>query len=267
LTSLVATTLFMAYLWVLSLALRRDSGALSLLAGLVLAASLLTRPTMALAGLVPLALGLSVAMRPRLRSSLLAVGGLALGMAPWFVRNYVVLRSTAPIGGRSETILQGVDPYFRKHDWRAIGGPSGKQYYELVTQGKTRASKGTFALLKVRQAWAENPWEVLGWFTVGKLQYIVFTNPPSADNLTAIDSILRSFLASVGLLGALLSLRMRDLLPTAAMVAGWFALNVLIVPDPRYWLDVFPLLAVLAGGVVAALLEAAAPEAETAEAA
>jgi MFS family permease len=102
---------------------------------------------------------------------------------------------------------------------------------------------------------------------VGKLQYIVFTNPPSADNLTAIDSILRSFLASVGLLGALLSLRMRDLLPTAAMVAGWFALNVLIVPDPRYWLDVFPLLAVLAGGVVAALLEAAAPEAETAEAA
>jgi hypothetical protein len=109
-----------------------------------------------------------------------------------------------------------------------------------------------FAWRIIGQNLEQSALEVVGWFTVGKIQYLAFANMPAAATEGAVDGILVSSVSALGFAGAVLSSRWRDLLPTTVMLLVWLAQNTLMVPDQRYWFDILPFLATLAGALLAA---------------
>jgi 4-amino-4-deoxy-L-arabinose transferase-like glycosyltransferase len=253
LTSLLATTLIMGYFVVLGLAFQRRNQWLALAAGFLLAAGLLTRPTLALASLIPLVLGFSSVIKPQRRQALFALVGIALPFIPWIVRNWATFGRPMLIEGRTDPIVGGVDPYFRGQpgtETQTHGVSLGN--YATMKEYDQNLSPLAFGWRIVKLNFASAPHEVVGWFTVGKLQYLAFANLPASATEGAIDGILLSSVSSLGLTGAFLSIRWRDLVPTAAMVAVWLAQNTLMVPDQRYWFDILPFLAVLAGALISA---------------
>ncbi len=253
LTSLLATTLVMGYLVILGRAFERRSAWLAFGAGLILAAGLLTRPTLAFASLVPLVLGFSSAIRPQRRMSLLAILGLALPFIPWVIRNWISLGSPVLIERRTDPILGGIDPYFRGQPGAETTTHGTSLYnYGLASKLDPTLTPLQFAWRIVRLDFARSPMEVLGWFTVGKIQYLAFANMPASATEGAVDGILLSSTSALGFAGAVLSIRWRDLTPTAVMLVVWLLQNAFFVPDQRYWFDILPFLATLAGALMAA---------------
>jgi hypothetical protein len=258
LTQLLATTLFMGYLVLLARALDKGKVGWAIAAGLVFALTMLTRPTTLPAALVPLVLGLTPQLRARWKTSAIVLGALAVGMAPWLIRNFLQLHRVTPITGRDETILAGIDPYYRAGLKPGVtSGRSALDYSNLVKRHLYTGTKLDFAFLRLGEYLRRMPLELLGWFTIGKIQYIAFDTGPAANTTWAINSILRSGIGILGLVGSVLSVRMRNLLPTALMVFAWAALNAVIVPDQRYWFDMYPLLATLSGAVLVTVWDAA----------
>lgn len=258
LTQLLATTFFVAYLVVLARALKDGKTGWAIGAGLLFGAVLMTRPTTMLSGLVPLLVGISAALPARRRVSLLVLAGAVAGALPWFVRNWIVLGSPVPITGRDETILAGIDPYFRGLGHAdQTSAPSAHIYAGLADAAKAATSKLRFAWERAVFFFGRDPWGTAGWFTVGKLQYVAFGSGPADATMQAVDVVLRDALGVLGIVGGVLSVWMRNLLPTALMLLAWLAFNAALVPDQRYWFDVYPLLATLAGAVLATVYEAA----------
>lgn len=258
LTQLLSTTLFVAYLVVLARALKDGKTGWAIGAGLVFAAVLMTRPTTLPSGLVPLLVGISAALPARRRVSLLVLAGTAAGVAPWFVRNWLVLGSPTPITGRDETVIAGVDPYFRglgKAD--QVSGPSAHAYSALSDAAKAATSKLEYSWERLVYFLGRDPWGTAGWFTIGKLQYVAFAPGPADATMQSVDAVLRSAIGVLGIVGGVLSAWMRNLLPTALMLLAWIVFNAALVPDQRYWFDVYPLLATLSGAVLATVYEAA----------
>ncbi len=89
----------MLALWLAAQMGKHTHWGLSLLVGIMLAATILTRPTAALwAPLMVLWIGLlPLAWRQKLRDGALMTLGLALVFTPWIARNYVVFREFVPI--------------------------------------------------------------------------------------------------------------------------------------------------------------------------
>jgi 4-amino-4-deoxy-L-arabinose transferase-like glycosyltransferase len=258
LTQMLSTTLFVAYLVVLARALRDGKTGWAIGAGLVFAAVLMTRPTTLPSGLVPLLVGISAALPARRKVSLLALAGAAVGVLPWIVRNWVVLGSPTPITDRDETVIAGIDPYFRglgKAD--QVSGASAHAYSALSDAAKVATSKLQYSWERLGRSWRRDPWGTLGWFTIGKLQYVAFGSGPADATMQSVDAILRNALGVLGIVGGVLSAWMRDLLPTALMLLAWIGFNAALVPDQRYWFDMYPLLATLSGAVLATVYEAA----------
>ena len=253
LTSLVATTLVFGYFVVLGKAFERRSAWLAGVGGLLLALGLLTRPTLALAALVPLVLGFSTAIRASRRESLIALAGIVLPFVPWVIRNWISLGRPMLIQGRTDPILGGIDPYFRGAEGAQTltHGPSLEQY-GVVSQYNPTITPLQFAWRITSQNLSRSALEVIGWFTVGKIDYLAFANMPATATESAVDGILVSSVSALGFAGAVLAIRWRDLAPTAVMLVVWLAQNAIMVPDQRYWFDVLPFLATLAGALIAA---------------
>jgi 4-amino-4-deoxy-L-arabinose transferase-like glycosyltransferase len=258
LTQLQSTMLFVGYLVVLARALAGGKARWALAAGLVFAAVLMTRPTTMVSGLVPLVVGLSAALPARRRVSLLVLAATGAGVLPWMVRNWIVLGSPAPITGRSEAVLAGVDPYYRTlGNEHLVSGPAAHKYAAMSREAKVATTKLEYAWQEVVRFFRADPWGTAGWFAIGKLQYVGFAPGPAGSTMEAVDSLLRGAIGVLGIVGAVLSVWMRDLMPTALMLVAWIVFNAGLVPDPRYWLDMYPLLATLSGAVLATAWEAA----------
>ena len=165
----------------------------------------------------------------------------------------LTLARSAEIDVFAVTVLGGVDPYFRGTAETATQthGPALTQL-EVLNQSGSNMTPLQFAWRIFTLNFAKSPLETLGWFTVGKVQYLAFGAMPASATEGAVDAILVSSTSGLGFAGAVLSVRWRDLAPTAVMLVVWLIQNALVVPDQRYWFDVLPFLATLAGALVAA---------------
>ncbi|MHB1452232.1 MAG: hypothetical protein ACYCXR_10480, partial [Coriobacteriia bacterium] len=254
----LSTALFSGFmaLWATSLLKRKTW--IACLAGVAFSASLLTRPSMLLPGLVLIALGASTLLRPDWELRIAAAGGTAILVVPWVIRNWISLGSPTFTTGRSDPILAGVDPWFRTlgEKYRYYG-PSYERYFEFAEQGGDLPSKGEYTRRVIIDGIRHRPGETLTWFTLGKLQEYLYASKLAQNIGDAFAGVWMPLYNSAAVLGAFLGPWHRDLLPTVAALAVGVAQMLLVVPVARYMYDLSPLMAICAGALVIAAIDGA----------
>lgn len=254
----LSTALFSGFMALWAVSLLKGKSWIAWLAGLLFSASLLTRPSMLLPGLVLIALGISMTLRPDWRLRFAAVGGTATLVVPWMIRNWIVLGSPRFTTGRDDPVLAGVDPWFRTlgEKYRYYG-PSYERYFDLAEQGGDLPSKGEYARRVLIDGIKHRPVETLTWFTLGKLQEYLYASKLAQNVTDALVGVWTPLYNSAAMLGAFLAPWYRDLLPTVAALAVGVAQMLLVVPESRYMYDLSPLMAVCASALVIAAIDGA----------
>lgn len=152
-------------LWLLVTAHRRDARTLALLAGTVVAAAALTRPTLQYF-VVPLFLmvGLAGGGRFKLRLAMPLLLGFTLIFAPWTLRNLQAIGSMSDQTLTIKALHHGMYPDFRyRDDPESTGFP-----YNYDPRGREIGASMDSVLQEIRRRFAEEPGRHLAWYLGGK---------------------------------------------------------------------------------------------------
>ena len=273
LTEPMTMLLFLAYVYVQLLAIRRDRRWLWLLTGVLFAGAVMVRPNLAVVGIVPLAYVLFAKhdwRRLLVQTALLAVG-FALVVSPWVVRNVVTLHRPVVLADQTgDPLLAGIDPYHYELGWTyRYAGPSYLAYVKANAQAATgtvpaefQVSKTTYALRVLGGMLRHQPARTVEWFTLGKLRsmFARLWEDGGGRTMTSVTWTIQFALVGLGFLGMALSFRDRRFrLLTFMIIVGVITL-LPYVPEPRYVFSFMPLLAVLGAGAVMRAWEAPGPD-------
>lgn len=137
--------------------IQENRGTDHILAGAMLAVTVLIRPNVLPLGVVPYLFLWIKGKRVPWPMILRGVFSFSILMLPWWVRNWITFHEFIPIakGEAGNPFLGGTDPYFRGTiDWEAIG-----------EQGQFQEG-----LRRIREGLMEDPVLWIKWFTVGKFR-------------------------------------------------------------------------------------------------
>ena len=207
------------------------------LAGLLLALTVLIRPNVLPIGMVPSVFLWFRRRKPYWREIGCAAVAFALVMMPWWVRNALTFHQFIPIadGEAGNPFLGGTDPYFRGTiDWNRIDGMDGNEQF----------AEG---LRRIRQGLAEDPWLWVKWFTIGKTAVFFKTMWVGPYPLAVPNwyySILVKLHDTIVFAGwfALLTLRTRSLRFLALGFILFLGVHLLFIPVDRYAFGMMPFL-------------------------
>lgn len=255
LTEPLATLTVMGYIVVQLRALKSGSWKLALAAGVLLGCTVLIRPATIAISVAPFLLAAVFGPRKGLvRQAAVLYAAFALVMSPWVIRNVVVLGEPAPFSTHSgDPMLAGVDPYF----WQMgsayrYHGPTYKAYYEYHPEGM---SKDEYAKAAIVEDLKTRPLQTVWWFTVGKMDRLYFDEIWASRGryIGTWAKFVHFPLMVLGLLGAVLSVKLKRLRAPALMVAFATVATLPFVPESRYVFEFVPVLAVM-GSVLLVVL-------------
>lgn len=229
LTEVTALFTLLLYFYLTTIALESGKWVLNMLAGLAFGIHIMIRPALLPLIIVPFLYMLikKVPLKRVLSLFLMQLAGFVLIMAPWWIRNYVVLGSlilTATASGNP--LLAGTYPYFKDNMadvTDAIRGINEKQQ--------------ALGIQRIIHGFKTEPWLYLKWFTIGKIEY-TFAKPYLYNLFgptQTIHFITHFFIIVAGLLGmvwhAIKELKGLFFYLYGFMILG---LQLLFVPDPRF---------------------------------
>ncbi|RAV05441.1 glycosyltransferase family 39 protein [Paenibacillus sp. YN15] len=222
-----------------------------ILAGVMLAVTVLIRPNALPLGVVPyLFLWIRGKKLPWLMI-VRAVVSFSVIMLPWWIRNWITFHEFIPIakGEAGNPFLGGTDPYFRGTiDWTAVGEEG--QFQE--------------GLRRIREGLVQDPLLWIGWFTVGKFRVFFRTLWVGAYPFSVPEwyfyllNKLHFALVYTGL-AVLPMMALRGRLPYGILLAGlavFWGVHQLFIPVDRYLYGMLPFLMLGVAGVAAELAEA-----------
>lgn len=235
LTEVLFTFQFSLYLWVQWRAVKGrawERPLWPLLSGLTLGLAVLTRPLLAPLLLLP---WLWLMWRERSlqpwRALAWAVGGFVLVLAPWWLRNLLVLHKLILFATQTgNPILGGMDPYgmWNGKLWEGVGPDTGDQMRR----------SGEIFLWLLR----EHPALTLKWFTLGKFSRI-FLSPWLAWEFPTLVQ-LHNPVVILGWVGAVAGLGRRQALQPLSLTLLFLTLiQLAFIPESRY---AYPLIGLLA---------------------
>ena len=235
LTETLATATLVWFVYVATLAQDEDGWMLWALAGVILGVTVLIRP-----GVLPIAIAPFVVRffwgnrKGLIRAAIIMVAAFVLVMAPWGIRNQLVLHNSYLLSSHSgDPILAGVDPYYYElgDPKYTFHGPS----YETWQNTKPADTKNQFAEKDIIDGLKRSPFTTVWWFTVGKtvrmysVNWLAETGP-----IGSWTTAVRMFIVALGWLGVAYSWRERRLRMLAfVLVLGSLAL-LTVSPEPRY---------------------------------
>ncbi|MCX7841844.1 MAG: glycosyltransferase family 39 protein [Clostridia bacterium] len=245
LTEVLFNFLFLIYVYLQVRILENKSRVESFFCGLVFAAAVLVRPVIFPLLAVPFAYQYFIASKNDkriIRIFLYALAGVVLLMAPWWIRNIVVLNKFILLATQTgNPLIAGTFPYFANIDLSR---------YNVSDQ----FAEGIRLIIK---GFATQPLLYLKWFTVGKWNFI-FGYPwyYAPAEFTFLKSVwfLHYVVIVLGWLGVLFSLIKNRLRVIALFALMLTCLQLLFVPEARYAYSIIPLLMLLMGNVVDFLL-------------
>lgn len=234
LTETLATATLVWFVYVATLAQDQDGWKPWALAGGILGVTVLIRP-----GVLPIAIAPFVVRffwgnrKGIVKAGVVMVAALALVMAPWGIRNEIVLHHSYLLSSHSgDPILAGVDPYYYElGDVKyTFHGPTYEQWMANPRHSKNEAAtKAILAELRSR------PLTTVWWFTAGKTVHMYTTSwlaetGPAGTWSTAI----RTFIVVLGWLGIIFAVREPKLRTVALVVVLGTAALLSVSPEPRY---------------------------------
>lgn len=223
-----------------------------ILAGIMLAVTVLIRPNVLPLGVVPY---LFLWVRGKKLPWLMvvrAVVAFSVIMLPWWIRNWITFHEFIPIakGEAGNPFLGGTDPYFRGTiDWTAVGEEG--QFQE--------------GLRRIREGLVQDPLLWIGWFTIGKFRVFFRTLWVGAYPFSVPEwyfyllNKLHFVLVYAGL-AVLPMMALRRRMPYGILLAGlavFWGVHQLFIPVDRYLYGMLPFLMLGVAGVAAELAEAA----------
>ncbi len=231
------------------LAVKKDRGWLYLAAGVAFAVTVMVRSLVLV--VAPFAfLPLIVKRWKKWRAVLLPIALFAAGFLviciPWWVRNWVTLHKTVLFASQTNPIYAGLAPNIEE---LGIKNP--------------RTIFGNLALLF--QLLLQDFKGIFYWLTLEKFR-IIFMGDITLCSYPAITVLVRNVTLYLGLFGGLRVLFTRKGWGPALVFWIYFLSTFLFVPTSRYALQYMPLLAILAGWLLARLFSRERkPERETGE--
>jgi hypothetical protein len=222
-----------------------------ILAGVMLAVTVLIRPNVLPLGAVPyLFLWIKDKKLPW-PMLLRAVISFSILMLPWWIRNWITFHEFIPIakGEAGNPFLGGTDPYFRGTiDWATIG-----------EQGQFQEG-----LRRIREGLVHDPLLWIGWFTVGKFR-VFFRTLWVGDYPFSVPewyfyllNKLHFMLVYTGL-AVLPFMSLRGRMPYGYLLAGlavFWGVHQLFIPVDRYLYGMLPFLMLGVAGAAAELAQA-----------
>jgi len=236
LTETLATAVLFWFLYVALCAMDRDGWALWALAGFLLGITVLIRP-----GVLPVAAAPFVVMffwgeRKRVFKALaVLVIALAITMAPWGIRNEVVLHHTYLLSSHSgDPILAGVDPYYYELGQAkyTFHGPSYEAWWAAKPQPLTKNQAATNAIVNGLK---HRTLLTLWWFTAGKTVRMYSVNwLAETGAIGSWTTAIRMFIVVLGWVGVAFSVREKRLRMLALVLLLGSAALLSVSPEPRY---------------------------------
>jgi 4-amino-4-deoxy-L-arabinose transferase-like glycosyltransferase len=235
LTETLATALIVWFVYVSLVALDEDGWWRWALAGALLGAAALVRPGVLPIALAPLLVWLLRGERKRVAvAAVTTAATCALVMAPWAVRNEMVLHKPYPLSSHSgDPMLAGVDPYYYERDpvRYEFHGPS----YERWSSTDSPYTKNEYANRIFLSQLSSHPLQTGWWFTVGKTVRMYSVNwLAETGYVGSWSTALRMFLVVLGWLGVAFALREPRLRMVALVLALGTAAQLTVSPEPRY---------------------------------
>lgn len=239
LTEVLYTFLLTGYVYAAQLMLKYHALRYHILNGVILALTVLVKPTVAPLLIVPYIVDFWQHRNPGvIKGFLIAAAAFSLIMMPWWVRNYVVLDKVVIFATQSgNPLLRGTDPY----DPYDKFGPS-------IIQGVPEDEMSKIAIARIKHGFKTEPWLWTKWYTVGKFD-LLWVKPWGI-----LDRETKAFHLAVfvvlGWLGVLYGLTRRELRWPALVPVIITLLQLMFIPITRYMFPLIPLMGVLAAAVI-----------------
>lgn len=244
LTEVLYTFFLLWYVYSAQLMLKRHVLKYHIISGMLLALTVLVKPTAAPLLVVPYVIDFLRRRDPDVIKGLLIAGlAFSLVMLPWWVRNYVVLDKVVIFATQSgNPFLRGTDPY----DPYDKIGPS-------IIKGVPEEQQRKVGLERIKNGLKTEPWLWIKWFTAGKLEFL--WSKPWGMYDWGTTALHRAAFVFPGWLGVFYGLTRRDLRWLAAIPLLITLLQLLFIPIARYMFPLMPLMAVLAAAVTVAAVD------------
>jgi 4-amino-4-deoxy-L-arabinose transferase-like glycosyltransferase len=235
LTEALTTAILAWYLYVAVICTETSSWKPWLFSGALMGLVALIRPGVLPIAIAPFAVVFFWGDRKGfVRNLALTVAALVLVMAPWGIRNQIVVHKTYLLSSHSgDPILAGVDPYYyqlgdKKYEFH---GPS----YETWATTKPPYTKSEYAKKIILANLKSDPLSTIWWFTMGKTVRMYSVNWLAENgSVSTWTTFVRMFIVVLGWVGVAFSVRERRLRMLAiALVMGTAAL-LSVSPEPRY---------------------------------
>ncbi|AFK85381.1 MULTISPECIES: ArnT family glycosyltransferase [Thermoanaerobacterium] len=243
LTETVYTFVFMVYLYLQIIALKRPKVYINVLTGILFGLAILIRPAAAPLIVIPYIL-MYIQNRDlnyTARNFLQVLIGFIVIMMPWWIRNIVTLHKLILFATQTwNPMLGGAFPFFNG--------------IEHVPQN----IRSTMDVIKfIIKGFEKSPIYYFKWYTIGKFNIIFgsmwYDLDPKYQYLRNIY-LLHSFVMAIGWLGTFYSLRKREIRFIGIYAILLTLIQLMFIPTNRYAFSIMPLLIILASYVIDKLL-------------
>ncbi len=235
LTEALTTAVLAWYRYVAVLATKTASWKPWVLSGVLLGVVALIRPAVLPIAIAPFAVVFFWGDRKGfVRNLILTVAALVLVMAPWGIRNQIVLHKAYLLSSHSgDPILAGVDPYYyqsgdKKYEFH---GPS----YDRWQTTKPPYTKSEYAKKIILDNLRSDPLTTLWWFTMGKTVRMYSVNWLAENgSVSTWTTVMRMLIVVLGWVGVAFSVRERRLRMLAIVLVMGTAALLSVSPEPRF---------------------------------
>lgn len=244
LTETLYTLLLLWYVYAAQLMLKHHVLRYHILNGVLLALTVLVKPTVAPLLVVPYIIDYWRRRDPEVIKGLIVAGlAMSLVMLPWWVRNYSVLDKVVIFATQSgNPLLRGTDPY----DVYDKIGPS-------IIEGVPEEAMTRVGLERIKNGLLTEPWLWIKWFTAGKFEFL-WVKPWGMYDWVTKTFHLAAFVV-LGWLGVFYGLTRRELRWPALVPVVITFLQLMFIPIARYMFPLIPIMGVLAAAVVTAVFD------------
>ncbi|MVP00877.1 hypothetical protein EDM21_15310 [Paenibacillus sp. N10] len=216
-----------------------------LIAGILLALSVLIRPNILLIAPVPYIFLWFQYRKPFVKEIGWGVLAFAVGMLPWWVRNLMTFQEFIFLSkeGAANPLLGGTDPYMKGTlDWSRID---------------PNDQKGE-AIRRIKEGLQNDPALWIRWFTVGKLKEMFWNRIYMGDYPGTVAGWyalmlpkIHKLLVLAGLMGSLVSWFInKSYRYLAAIFFIMLGTQLMFIPEPRYTIGMMLLLMLMVAGLL-----------------
>ncbi len=239
LTEVIYVFLLLGYVYALITAFEKDSLKWHALSGTVMGLAVLVRPSLAPFIVVPYIITWFRRHDYRVAVALIiTLVSFSVIMAPWWVRNYLVLDKCIIFATQSgNPLLRGTDPY----DPYDREGPS-------IIENVPESEMTRVAVERIKQGFQNEPGLWLKWFTVGKLSYL-WSRPWGYFSGWSVYMHFWVFIV-IGWPATLVNIFDTKMRWPALLILFTTALHLAFIPITRYMYPMTPLMAVMTAAAI-----------------